>query len=748
MFTVLIISVIVAGILCWVYYHFCAEKILAVNAEVERILKAQDVAAALEKSKTLETAWKAFRNSLTEANDVRYSTVDASEFFSVATLTQGLNMTFWQSYGGIFTGLGILGTFFGLTYGLGGLDITNGDIDKLKTGIADLLSGVNTAFITSLVGIGSAVVYSFAHHFLLKTLQRNIQSLTDKLDEIYPRRIAEDWLAEKFSESKRQTRALQSIDLETQNQVTVLQSIDTQAQSQAATLESIDTETKEQTVALKNIGEDVANAIYDGLDERMNDAVDKFCDRLEEKILPQVDRICAAIEHLGADGSDKLNELFTKGVGSQMDRFSAALENFTNKTEKMLANAQEVSTLINGQLLATLETINDNLKRNAEAANAQRDADYKNFLATLKGLTDTMNAVVDNLKRQQEDTAKNFEQLLKVALNNFNAGMKQTMTNVQTEADKTNEQSRAASEQFLATLAGLSKTLQETADRFNAQQETAAGNFDALLKNSLDNFVEVMRKVLTDAKEKSEATDQNFLTTLSRLTDTLNALVEKFKAQQENAADNFEVTLSLLIDELQNFVEQQKKILNDNATGNAAQINQAVVALRTIVDRHNAATKKTFDQIQNLLSETESLLESMDDASTSFKAAAEPVKQSTAQLAKNLVDNSAQMNTLAEANRITRDNLAALSTRLATFVQNFNGIANELERSITIVTDSLDNYNGKISDGLNNSLTAFDSTAHKAYSELNTIVEALNDAIEDFGNIFGYVKQKRGTVIK
>lgn len=214
----------------------------------------------------------------------------------------------------------------------------------------------------------------------------------------------------------------------------------------------------------------------------MKDAVDKFCNRLEEKILPQVDRICAAIEHLGADGSDKLNELFTKGVGSQMDRFSAALENFTNKTEKMLANAQEVSTLINGQLLATLETINDNLKRNAEAANAQRDADYKNFLATLKGLTDTMNAVVDNLKRQQEDTAKNFEQLLKVALNNFNASMKQTMTDAQTEADETNKQSRAASEQFLATLAALSKTLQETVDKINRQQETAAGNFDALLK--------------------------------------------------------------------------------------------------------------------------------------------------------------------------------------------------------------------------------------------------------------------------
>jgi len=260
--TVLIISVIVAGILFAAYYFLCAGKISAVNTEIERILNAQDIAAALKESKPLESAWKAFANSLTKANDVHYSTVDASEFFSVATLMQGLNMTFWQSYGGIFTGLGILGTFAGLTFGLYGVDMTSGDIDTLKNSIADLLSGVNTAFITSLVGIGAAVVYSFAHHLLLKTLQGNVQRLTDKLDEIYPRRTVEDWLAEKFSEAKRQTRALQSIDLETQNQVTALQSIDTQAQTHTATLQSIDAQAQDRTATLQNINKQVAGEVF------------------------------------------------------------------------------------------------------------------------------------------------------------------------------------------------------------------------------------------------------------------------------------------------------------------------------------------------------------------------------------------------------------------------------------------------------------------------------------------------------
>ena len=594
------------------YVKICRKELLNINAEVERILKAQDVAAALEKSEPLKLAWKAFENSLTRTNDVRYSTVDAAEFFSVQTLTQGLNMTFWQSYGGIFTGLGILGTFFGLTYGLYGVDMTSGDIDTLKTGIAELLSGVNTAFVTSLVGIAGGLVYSGFHHSLLIKLGKNVKSLTDKLDEIYPRRTVEDWLAEKFSEAKRQTRSLQSIDLETQNQIATLQSIDAQAKSQAATLQSIDAQAQdqtttlqninkqvagevfllknsfdesktqtatlqsidaqaqEQTTALKNIGEDVARAIYDGLDERMNEAVDKFCDRLEEKILPQVDRICAAIEKLGTSSAEGFDKRLAEIAGKQMARFSDALDRFSDNIDEKLKVANEISKIMNEQLLDTLQKLRDALERGEANASEQRDADNEKFSSMLERLI---------------------------------------------------------------------------------------------------------------------------------------------------------------------------KLLNNTAAGNAAQINEAVKAFREIVDCHNAATKKTFDQIQNLLSDTESLLEIMNEASLSFKTAADPVKQSTLQLTQNLTATSAQMKTLAEANQITRENLAVLSTRLATFVQNYNGIANELERSITIVTDSLDNYNSVTNAGLKEKLAAFDKSMNDAFSYLQ-------QSVDDLGEIVGYVKQKRGTVIK
>lgn len=93
------------------------------------------------------------------------------------------------------------------------------------------------------------------------------------------------------------------------------------------------------------------------------------------------------------------------------------------------------------------------------------------------------------------------------------------------------------------------------------------------------------------------------------------------------------------------------------------------------------------------------------------------------------------MKDLANANQTTRDNLAALSTRLADFVTKFNGIADELERATDIIGRSLDNYNVKTNAGLKEKLETFDKSMTQAFSYLNEVTEELNDALDDFKKI-------------
>ena len=523
-----ITSIIVAAILFVAYFYFCAKEISAINDEIKKAVEYLDTSrefenidAEFKNYSRLLPVWKIFAKSLTTTNDVAYSTTAAAEFFSTQNLTRGMNMSFWQAYGGIFTGLGILGTFLGLTYGLSGLDMSN-NIETLQNSIKKLLSGVESAFVTSLVGIAGALIYSGVHHQLIKNFQSNVDSLVNKLDEIFPRRSAEDWLKETYIESR------------------------------------------QQTTALKNIGENVARALEEAFDEQLAN---------------HVETICTAINKLGDGGAAVVGEIFSTRVGEQMEKFSAALDRFSDSIDEKLQTANEISKLMNEQMLTTLKELNEAFKQ-------------------------------DRANREATDV---------------------------------------------------------------------------------------------------ENTNRNL-----------------------HIAENFEKLVAKLLADLKNFTEQQQEFLSNSTNTNAAQISGAVKAFNEIVTRHNETTQKTFVQVQNLLNETKIYLQRMNEASTSLKQAAEPVRQSTLQLSQNLEETSAQMKNLSAANQITRQNLSDLTARLSTFIDNFNGIADELERSTKIIHDSLNDYNVTMSTGLRDALTDFDSKVANAAGHLQSTMENLNDALEDF----------------
>ena len=696
-----LVSIVGAAILFGIYFGFCAGKIRNINKEIETVINAQNINAAFEETKLLKVVWKNFEKTLTRTSGKIYSTADAAEFFNTQSLTRGMNMTFWQAYGGIFTGLGILGTFAGLTFGLSGVDMTSGNIETLKGGIAQLLSGVESAFVTSLVGIACAIIYSFIHHALLKNFQSKVNTLAEKLDEIFPRYSAENWLSDIKGESQNQTAELKSIGgqvvtenswleksyVESQNQTAELKSIGGQvatenswleksyveSQNQTAELQNIGTDIGSQKAILQNIGEDVAQAIFNGLDE---------------KIGIYVDKICEAIDKLGQGAAEGLNDTMSKVAGAQMDRFSTALEKFSDNIDEKLKNATEISKIMNEQLLNTLKELNESLKQQAKTSADERDAEYKKFSETLEGLIDTLNAVADKIKVQQTETAADFEKLVKDLLNNFNVAMAKILADAQKDSEDKREERRKEREEF---------------DRQNQNDY-----------------------------EQRRAASEQFLSTLATLNKTLEDLAGKIKSQQEGTLGNFETLINKLISNLNEFTLKQQRFLDSTAKSNSTQISEAVKAFREIVDNHNATTKKTFAQVQNHLAETEKFLQSMGAASYSLKQAAEPVKQSTLQLTKNLSETSAQVSKLANANQQTRQNLLELSDKLKTFVNNFNGIANELETSSNVIKNSLENYNSKMNDGMTKNLNEFDKRISDAVGHLSVLVEDLSNALDDF----------------
>ena len=124
----------------------------------------------------LSDIWSEFEDSLVEREfdeaikEKRfyvYKTIEASEYFNEdRVISQSLMTRYWRGLPSILVELGILGTFCGLYIGLIGLTLPDSSVSpvetaqKIQDGISALLSGVSTAFITSIFGMFCSIVFS------------------------------------------------------------------------------------------------------------------------------------------------------------------------------------------------------------------------------------------------------------------------------------------------------------------------------------------------------------------------------------------------------------------------------------------------------------------------------------------------------------------------------------------------------------------------------------------------------------
>ncbi|MDE2871856.1 MAG: MotA/TolQ/ExbB proton channel family protein [Gemmatimonadota bacterium] len=88
------------------------------------------------------------------------SAVSPSEHFTVAGVL-GRNLgSLPNALPGVFTAVGLLGTFVGIAMGLADIEPTAA-AENLMEGIRTLMSGMSTAFVTSIVGITFSVWWLF-----------------------------------------------------------------------------------------------------------------------------------------------------------------------------------------------------------------------------------------------------------------------------------------------------------------------------------------------------------------------------------------------------------------------------------------------------------------------------------------------------------------------------------------------------------------------------------------------------------
>lgn len=330
------------------------------------------------KESSFASLWKQYETSLiylgpdTEGKFKIYSTDNADCYFNSETLSHGLMLGFWKNLAGIFTAIGILGTFLGLTAGLYGININSKDLEVLSSGIQNLFQGLSTAFLTSVVGIICAIIYNICYSRLMRDYNQMINEVASKLDSIFTHKNTEQILADSLIESKQQTEQMKLFS--TQLVTAISESLDTSFQEQLVPVfdelrKSIDKLNSSGADALagsidEKTGKQLASfaATLDKLQQSMNLAFEKSAKQNEDNAR----QLNEAVKAL-TDASNTANRSILEHAGQAANTMGNALTGAAASISKTGNELSTVSSSMKKSLEETLSMVHDDMERHEAA---------------------------------------------------------------------------------------------------------------------------------------------------------------------------------------------------------------------------------------------------------------------------------------------------------------------------------------------------------------------------------------------
>ncbi|MBE5316641.1 MAG: anti-phage defense ZorAB system ZorA [Xanthomonadales bacterium] len=124
------------------------------------------------------------------------ATAPAESFLHVdSVIDPVIHTEYFKHLPGIFTGLGIIGTFVGLISGLMAFEPT-GDANQLKDSLGPLFTHVQNAFFFSATAIGLAMAVTVVEKILFAACTYRLGRLTEALDRLFRAGVGEDYLSD------------------------------------------------------------------------------------------------------------------------------------------------------------------------------------------------------------------------------------------------------------------------------------------------------------------------------------------------------------------------------------------------------------------------------------------------------------------------------------------------------------------------------------------------------------------------
>ena len=496
-----------AAVIIIIFLLFYKEeyKLYSIKEAIKRLLNNDNILDSLKETKIAPLAETYSKTIIIETHDGKKSNIPASEYindYSVCKYNK-LNLRMLDTAAGTLVGLGLLGTFLGLTLGIKGFDSSN--TERINESIQGLLAGMGTAFLTSLLGMNFSILFTAADKALRHRLYKDVKELTDKLDSEY---YIDDLVLANINQQnivnqlyKALKNDLQQQALEIANKLTY-----TNAEGQNVTIgnaiREILTENTKQSKALMSFSTDLAMELNQGFDETLSR-------QMQQKIVPLMESVDATtkavVEHI-----DKMADTVSSPATDMM-------QNVVNELKQSMQSLlNEFSTGLSGSATSELENLAMQLGT-ATQAMADFPKNMENISATLQVTIEEVKHAISEISNTSANANSTAMQQMQEQITYATGAISNAITEVKEVMSGISQSSQEQSNQMVSKLADAAEKM---------------GSFLTGTISTLSNSVQQSVKGITD--------DIN-----SKQTDLI-ALQEDTTSQTKKLLENFNVGLERL----------------------------------------------------------------------------------------------------------------------------------------------------------------------------------------------------------
>lgn len=646
----------------------------------------------LFEQKDLKLAYASYKSEMRylESQDLNNSTCDIEDYINRDLIDDVAKKNLLNLIPGAMTGMGILGTFIGLSFGL--QNFNTGTAEEIAESISPLMDGIKVAFHTSIYGM----MFSLFFNWVYKRIFERAYQTVDQFVDIYHEKVAPDAENDNLSkliagQEKQSQVIIEPITLgfkELNNNILEMCAVQQQQLRQMKLMpqvieESIGRKLSEQIIpqfaTMNNNFELFAKMVGDMQLKGMENLIDKFTTQTNAVMV---------------DSYHNLKNVISDTCNLQEENGERMVD-ILNKVQDMTLSIQQINDL-------SQKTV----------------VDMSGYVEKVENLQGIVNDNCISFGRQLEKNAE-FESKIKDYITTIDEYQKQCGESIVQSISELKHQLLLLEEIERQMITDVRKEVELLIDNTNECNKTvSAASLQQIEK--IGAYSDVKTEDMVNAVQKLEIVTSEF--------------VDQLKSNLEISNDAMKITL-----EGSNTVMQKNLIdANDELKKNLENSN---IITKKNLEEVNKQQKTDLEAIntdmnRNLITTNDQLIKNLESLNIVMK---DNLTEANNQLNGNLkASNNDTKNSLIEANNQLREKLkqtldefaAGLSKNVKGMIEQFGNTTKEIENSAMGLKDMSEKFQIQMSKELEK---IFADLADKLKHNLSYMTEGIEKTTSQFG---------------